>query len=894
MLIQGVRTELLAAIDDAGTEALIKIERLLSVARPPATTNSLARRSVVYRANRGALSEPIVSHGAIHGASEINFPSVEQIYVEPRYRHCVSGNDAYIASEDWWETQKVQANIAVYLTAHITSHQATTAPLLILGHPGAGKSLLTKVLSARLPESGYTAIRVPLRRVRSDRLVYEQIQEALDEVTNGRVRWADLAEESRGSVRVVFLDGLDELLQASPGSHRTFFREIAEFQRNEANQGLPVVVIVTSRTIVADQVELPAGTPVLKLEDFSGAQIRTWLNVWKTCNSQSISLGQMRHLEPQTAIRQLELARQPLILLMLAVYAADPTSEPLTDKLSTASLYRQLLRNFATREVLKTDPRLSGSGLAEKVEDHLWTLTIAAFGMFNRGRQYVSDYQLGADLGAFDDSYFAQDSREEELGRHVAAQFFFIHAAEARVAGGVQPARSYEFLHATFGEYLVAQQTMTMLVDLERSDRTRGARDRDGLLFALLSCQVLVGRMSILELISQLATELGEAEVENIASRIDDILRNYALRPTFDGYSGYKAMPPNRVVALAVYSLNMIAIRIAISRARNLDISDIWGERPEASLRHWQEMVKHWAAALDAGSWAAATSSLELFKNNVRFMPRMRLLSGTNFRDILYARLLGDKELEANLRIGVAIRRKSYYYMSDDDWEAAALASLYSVLHSRGRLAEPIMPLPPPSVGRDAVRRVGIAIARVLKYCDTAELPMVAKPLVKLLFALPGVTPDPYALALSLLADPTLAKEIPELLNPDHYASGGWGLWFLFANDEGMDEEIRALRASLRERIPSAPDGNFVGLKEAVVMLRQLLRSFRPRFIGDAKGVQWSRQKLSGGSYLHFNRAGAAAWDKESREVDLFSESFDLASDPPSSTMPRPRRRIRS
>ena len=102
------------------------------------------------------------------------------------------------------------------LAGYVTAPDATRLPLLLLGHPGAGKSLLTKVLAARLPTSAYTVVRVPLRWVGANVPVRDQIEQALDQATNGRVeKWWRLADQSEGTVRVVLLDGLDELLQAT-------------------------------------------------------------------------------------------------------------------------------------------------------------------------------------------------------------------------------------------------------------------------------------------------------------------------------------------------------------------------------------------------------------------------------------------------------------------------------------------------------------------------------------------------------------------------------------------------------------------------------------------------------------------------------------------------------
>ena len=86
-----------------------------------------------------------------------------------------------------------------------------------------------------------------------------QIQQALDEATNERVKWADLSDQSIGTTRVVLLDGLDELLQASSSDRSGYLQEVADFQDAEAESERPLVVIVTSRIMVVDRVDVRRG-----------------------------------------------------------------------------------------------------------------------------------------------------------------------------------------------------------------------------------------------------------------------------------------------------------------------------------------------------------------------------------------------------------------------------------------------------------------------------------------------------------------------------------------------------------------------------------------------------------------------------------------------------------
>jgi hypothetical protein len=180
-----------------------------------------------------------------------------------------------------------------------------------------------KVLAARLPADQCTTVYVPLRHVSGTAAVYRLIEYGLDRETNGRVDWAGLADQSRATTRVILLDGLDEMLQAADRDRADYLHDVAEFQRREAAQERPVVVLVTSRTLVADRVDVPFGATVVKLEEFSPGQVEQWREVWNAVNRDAIDAGSVRELTHEAVARQPELARQPLLLLMLALYSAD-------------------------------------------------------------------------------------------------------------------------------------------------------------------------------------------------------------------------------------------------------------------------------------------------------------------------------------------------------------------------------------------------------------------------------------------------------------------------------------------------------------------------------------------------------------------------------------------
>jgi hypothetical protein len=251
--VAGVRDELAAALV-GNTVALSRVEALLEIMTAPVGPPT-GRLEALFRANRDVLEQPVVR--STHDDSQpvgIAFPTVGNGYVNPSYRLAVAGPTTRPADESWWTGKPLCTDFDFMLTRHLTTVDAVRRPLLLLGHPGGGKSMLTKIVAARLPARSYAVVRVPLRQVSANAPLYVQIGQALEIATHGRAGvWSDLADESINTVRLVLLDGLDELLQAATNDRSGYLQEVMEFQRVEAAQHRPVMVVVTSRTVVAER-----------------------------------------------------------------------------------------------------------------------------------------------------------------------------------------------------------------------------------------------------------------------------------------------------------------------------------------------------------------------------------------------------------------------------------------------------------------------------------------------------------------------------------------------------------------------------------------------------------------------------------------------------------------
>lgn len=780
--VRGLGEDLRAALEGQ-TDALARLENLLTLTSPGAWPSGDVR-AAVWRANQATLDEPIIPvSGARHYGRHLEFPLVGRAFVNPRYRFGVSKQDSRPADESWWGEHDIHDDLDLRLTAHLTSAEATRCPLLVLGHPGAGKSLLTKVLAARLPPASYTVVRVPLRHVSAHFPLYEQVQQALDRITHRRVPWQELVEQSLDTVRVVVLDGFDELVQQTHTRLYGYLHDVMEFQRNEANQDRPVAVVVTSRTVVTDRVDIPEGTAIIKLEDFDDQQIGRWLGTWHQVNTAGIAAGTVRAFPLEVALGQRDLTRQPLLLMMMALYVADPTVSALTDKLSSAELYGRLLHHFAQREAAKSPTALTREQIEEFVDDQLRRLSTAALGMFNRGRQDITAEELGADLSAL-----GKRTATHELGQRVLGEFFFVYAAEARFLAAESPERRYEFLHATFGEYLVASRLIEELAEVTDAafSARRGFREpEDDLLFALLSHEALAVRPPTLTFAKELCAGLDQSERDRMLTVLDTLIADHRNRHGTDKYQDYRPRPVDRVRELAACSANLVLLRVALHDGDGLPLHELFRDTDEP-LVPWRAMLALWQAGLDGESWRAMLSVLDYYKGRL-FLTKEYAVAGSDARH--HAKLAGDEHAERVVRFGEALVDGDLYADPGDTWSDTVEPWLALALSNR--LPGGIKSLVLTDVTGTYRGEIDSALDKLemlLKVRTHSTTVDQVEDFVRFILENRGNNPpDQYALAAAVLAHPSLLERVPELKNPQLFDAPGVPLMLQAGFAEGGD-----------------------------------------------------------------------------------------------------------
>lgn len=573
------------------------------------------RRATLARAHAVALDRPLTVGTDLGGG--LRLPSLGRGYIDHRFRMAELDLAAQPAVESWWEGFPVLDAIDRVLAAHLTSRAAQEAPLLVLGQPGSGKSVLTRVLAGRLPASDFMTVRVELRQVPAELDLQSQIELAVREATGESLSWPRLVESADGALPVVILDGFDELLQAT-GAHQTdFLLKVAAFQQREADQGRPVAVIVTSRIAVADRATPPPGTTALLLEPFGDDQITVWLERWREANETVFAQG-LEPLPAPVALRHRDLARQPLLLLMLALYDASANAlQRMSGELSGVELYERLLRDFTRREVGKTLEGSTDAELDRASESELRRLSIVAFAMFNRGSQWVTEAQLDADLAALLDERVDVQRRGGLRTPLTGAQalvgrFFFVHASRATSDG--HALHTYEFLHATFGEFLVARLVAQILAETAQRGSSRGfalsGTADDGRLYALLSFSVLADSTPIVLFLKEMMRE--GRSVEWRAGTKQALLGLYgqALKArTETTYAGYEPRPSLVAERCAAWSANLVLLATIV--ADEVLGSELFPESSQSIAFAWRRQAMLWRSQLSP-SWTSLVKTIAL------------------------------------------------------------------------------------------------------------------------------------------------------------------------------------------------------------------------------------------------------------------------------------------
>lgn len=533
------------------------------------------------------IEQPIIDDRYDDDGPVLAYPTKAESYVPQAYRVIRYTSAAqHLEREDAWSQHPVLDDLGPFLLRHLESPYSVQTPLLVLGHPGSGKSLLTHVLAARLAYPAYTTVRVELRDVNPDADIQAQVEAQIRKDTGRDVNWAEFASNLAMSPPVVIFDGYDELLQATGNLFADYLEQARRFQRREAVQGRPVRVIVTSRITLIDKSVVPRDSTIVCLESFDASRRAAWTAVWNASNEAyfrqaGVAPFSLPDNEPLT-----RLAEQPLLLLMLALYDSRANELGSRPDLDQTLLYHALLVRFIDRELSK-------------------------------GKSGTEFRRL------------PEPDRQAVLG-----SFFFIHESRSGPDEAGGPA-AFEFLHNTFGEFLAADFILrrvlaeTNAIRAVSGDPSLADMLRQRLAsvshtwFACLVHTPLHTRPNVLTLLREWAAhrtreqsrpggELLRALDEVVTTQLRAVLTGGALPDVSAKHQDGTDAPYDQQPALghlAIYTLNLILLRCYLAQEPDpyvLDEASLGGQ--PAGTRAWDRLTSLWRSWFSAESLSALAS----------------------------------------------------------------------------------------------------------------------------------------------------------------------------------------------------------------------------------------------------------------------------------------------
>lgn len=442
------------------------------------------------------------------GEEQLTYPRISKAFIPQAYKLLEYSGMEQLGPPETWEKLKLRQDMESFWAKYLLDPSSTDRLLLILGEPGSGKSLLTKVLCARLISLTDIFVRIPFREHDMEEeieyIICRQLEKDGDAVEKiQKFKW--FAEEFPDRPITLLFDGYDEVLQATGGVYRNLLEDLLNFQKRCREFRRPVRVVVTSRATLIDKAYIPEETIVMKLLEFDVGQKAQWIEIWNQHNHDALSRAGIRDFAlPVGSVDIEELSKQPLLLMMLAIYDAnfEQGTNALIQKihrlegLDRTGLYDELLRRFIRRELQKEEKSPQNKKRSQKIfneefdpweqadmaDKEMRRLGVAALGMLAREKLSIRVEELEADLSYMEvkkPTFSPAGKKPLRDAESLFGSFFFIHDSRTEHKGR-EPETAYEFLHKTFYEFLIADLTLRCLIDAAdglyrtRKDTTQG------------------------------------------------------------------------------------------------------------------------------------------------------------------------------------------------------------------------------------------------------------------------------------------------------------------------------------------------------------------------------------------------------------------------------------
>lgn len=624
------------AVDVGFRQIMEKIPHIAELYSESQTNQALEQLHNLYCSQ---VEAPLVDKSEMHvSPNSMSFPKKADAFVPQPFRALIYRQGIHLEHTERWTKCK---NLGKFVADTLRSPQLGTQPMLILGDPGAGKTMLSHMLAARILYNEYHVIIVHLRDVVAEAEIYQQIDLALNISLDGtNCTWSEIRNANLSKPILLIFDGYDELLQASGKTHRNYIEKIASFQKNCLEIYKKAIrTIVTSRIVLIDKAAIPEYTPVVRLDEFDTPQVNKWCEIWNAQNESFFASTNLEKFVVSEESKAWKLAKQPLLLLMLALFDSNKNALRDHENLDETQLYYRLITDFIQREQNKDVAfrELQPSDQDKLVDDAMERISIAAIGMYNRNEIYIHSDQLQVDLCKIQNITSRSELQESD---QLLGSFFFIHHAEAirQENRDLEKTRAYAFLHNTFGEFLAAHYMVSQLqktLHLINAFGELGAEQRIEKPEKWYSCLMyapLFRRPVVLKMLEAWAPtyfRMKGMDEENVKKALNTLLDmelpkilNGSLiaeiQKTANRFSDENAYPQKDLMEhFSIYSFNLVAVCTALLKALPLSRFDRKSQgQDDRMINGWNQLRYLWRYSFGDEDMESITNMIAVGINN--------------------------------------------------------------------------------------------------------------------------------------------------------------------------------------------------------------------------------------------------------------------------------------
>lgn len=564
---------------------------------------------------------PIIESTEMNRSTEeLVFPSKSKIFIPQQFKAVYYRKKEKLEDDSFWKNIAEGNNLGEFINGLMSHSSSNDFPVIILGHPGSGKSLLCNMLSSKILGNRYNVILVKLRSINAENTIIAQIESQITDEIGRKCNWTDIADCHSEKDAIVIFDGYDELLQASGKTYANYVKQIQEFQQNEVFVGRrPVKCILTSRITLIDKAFIPDGTTIIKLLDFDSTRIELWTNIWNETNKEYFTKNNVRPLVVPDDKKIIQLAKQPLLLLMLALFDSNGNQIEKHQGLDLTELYYNLITEFIKRERNK-DSDFKNTTLTEQeksIHSEVNKVGIAAIGMFNRKTLYIHAEQLNGDIAFFENSSENKNNTLKSLTNAdlLLGSFFFVYKSDSKEYEnfGTIDKSAYEFLHNTFGEFLTANFILNSVYEVINTINVMNhanvefdiSRHLNHKWYGTLIYSPIFSRPVVVKMLSEWFPYFVQSKGMDNDTFLQnyDMVINHEIQQITDGNHFNSVMTTEEksnpydslslISHLAIYSVNLIMIRCAISRDKFV-LNNLYNHNINNGVNKWTKLVQLW------------------------------------------------------------------------------------------------------------------------------------------------------------------------------------------------------------------------------------------------------------------------------------------------------------